>query len=807
MEEILLLSFIVLAVIQLYELGRIKKTLNDVEGGLRELRRKLPWQQEKSQVTPPPAVAAPEPVPAPAVVPVASPASAPVRPAPPQPPPVPVQAPVPTSLATPVMARSAPPPPAANPTVEAALDVLRRIWSWIVVGEEHRTPGVSMEYAVATTWLIRAGIVTIVTCVGYFLKWSLDRNLLGPEARVGFSVFFGLALLTAGTRMLSKQWQLLGQGLMGGGIAILYFSMYAAGPLYHLIPRTGAFALMALVTVAVGLLAVRQNSMLVAILGLIGGYCTPLLLRAGPANLPVLYAYLVVLGLGILWIAQAKQWRLLNYLSFVFTYGIFIGSLPRAAGYQSQFTLIISALAAFFALHASLVYGHNIRRGLKATVLEIIYLVANAALAGLLAYGIIRSAWGRPYPALATLALALFFVVHVMLFLRHQVKDRSLLVTLLALASLFATLTVPLVLSRESLTIAWSLLALMFLWLGGRMNSPFLRHAGHALYVLVFGRLALMDLPNRFESISQADTFAEYRRGLADRLWTFGVSIGSVLAAFYLERSYARGLPPRDPTRTTPDERSFSAVVLGAFYWFALLFVFAYAQLETHRALGFFTPLRQPALTLLWVAMAGYFLHRYRAEGKSHLLLALSGFLAVAILKTIYVDLDSWDLGSRWFFRTEYNGLSVAMRWLDFAGSLALLAAGWRWLAGPGEARNLARVFGYGGLALLFFFATLEVRSLLHAVEPAFIAGGTSVLWSLFAVAFLVAGLRHRVKPLRLTGLSLFVVVVAKVFLVDLAGMPTMYRVLAFMVVGLFLLGSAFAYIRASSSFHQENPS
>jgi len=41
-----------------------------------------------------------------------------------------------------------------------------------------------MEYAVATTWLIRAGIIAIVTCIGYFLKWSIDRNLLGPEARV-----------------------------------------------------------------------------------------------------------------------------------------------------------------------------------------------------------------------------------------------------------------------------------------------------------------------------------------------------------------------------------------------------------------------------------------------------------------------------------------------------------------------------------------------------------------------------------------------------------------------------------------------
>jgi hypothetical protein len=77
--------------------------------------------------------------------------------------------------------------------------------------------------------------------------------------------------------------------------------------------------------------------------------------------------------------------------------------------------------------------------------------------------------------------------------------------------------------------------------------------------------------------------------------------------------------PPRD-ARRPPDERSRSALARALFYWFALLFVFAYAQLETHRALAFFTPLRQPALTLLWVGMAGYFLHRYRREGKGYLL-------------------------------------------------------------------------------------------------------------------------------------------------------------------------------------------
>jgi uncharacterized membrane protein len=177
MEELLLLALVVLAVIQLAELSKIKRTLRELEDGLRELRRKLPWQSEK--IVP---VAKPEPAP----VASSSAAVAAPTPVPVQPPPIPVVRPGLASPASPpapapVLVRTVSPPPAPNSTVQAARDILRRIWSWIVVGEEHRTPGVSMEYAVATTWLIRAGIVIIVTCVGYFLQWSMDRNLLGPE--------------------------------------------------------------------------------------------------------------------------------------------------------------------------------------------------------------------------------------------------------------------------------------------------------------------------------------------------------------------------------------------------------------------------------------------------------------------------------------------------------------------------------------------------------------------------------------------------------------------------------------------------
>src|SRR5882757_344111 len=72
--------------------------------------------------------------------------------------------------------------------------------------------------------------------------------------------------------------------LSGGGILILYLSDYAAYNFYHLIGQTLAFLLMAAVTTAAVLLAVRLNALSVAILGLIGGFLTPVMLSTGVDN-------------------------------------------------------------------------------------------------------------------------------------------------------------------------------------------------------------------------------------------------------------------------------------------------------------------------------------------------------------------------------------------------------------------------------------------------------------------------------------------------------------------------------------------
>jgi uncharacterized membrane protein len=120
--------------------------------------------------------------------------------------------------------------------------------------------------------------------------------------------------------------------------------------------------------------------------------------------------------------------------------------------------------------------------------------------------------------------------------------------------------------------------------------------------------------------------------------------------------------------------------------------------------------------------------------------------------------------------------------------------------------RAVSALFGYAALILLWIYLTLELNTLLHWKLRIFQAGGLSVLWTVFAFGMLAGGIGKAVAPLRYAGLLLFAVVVAKVFLSDLAGMPVIYRIIALMALGILLLLGAFVYLRASKRFTKETP-
>jgi hypothetical protein len=79
-----------------------------------------------------------------------------------------------------------------------------------------------------------------------------------------------------------------------------------------------------------------------------------------------------------------------------------------------------------------------------------------------------------------------------------------------------------------------------------------------------------------------------------------------------------------------------------------------------------------------------------------------------------------------------------------------------------------------------------------------------SVVWAVLGGFAVAGGLVRAVAPLRWFGLGLLALATSKVFLYDLASLDAVYRVMSFIVLGILLLLSAYAYRRLGTATDQE---
>jgi uncharacterized membrane protein len=71
-----------------------------------------------------------------------------------------------------------------------------------------------------------------------------------------------------------------------------------------------------------------------------------------------------------------------------------------------------------------------------------------------------------------------------------------------------------------------------------------------------------------------------------------------------------------------------------------------------------------------------------------------------------------------------------------------------------------------------------------------------SIYWGVYAIAVIALGFARRDPASRYAGLALLAVTLAKVFLVDMAEVGTVYKVLSFVGVGLLLVATSIGYAR-----------
>ena len=75
-----------------------------------------------------------------------------------------------------------------------------------------------------------------------------------------------------------------------------------------------------------------------------------------------------------------------------------------------------------------------------------------------------------------------------------------------------------------------------------------------------------------------------------------------------------------------------------------------------------------------------------------------------------------------------------------------------------------------------------------------------SASWVMYAALLVLVGMRTKYVPIRYFAMALFGVSLLKIFLIDLARVGGIYRVIGFLVVGVILVLVSFLYQRANVS-------
>ncbi|QTA82072.1 Uncharacterized membrane protein, DUF2339 [Desulfonema limicola] len=372
--------------------------------------------------------------------------------------------------------------------------------------------------------VVRFGILILFFGVAFLLKYAAQKNMLSIEIRMAGAALGGLVLLVTGWALRQKrnEYALI---LQGGGIGILYLTLFASAKIYGLFPLFTAFIIMAGLVILSGMLAVLQDSLALAAFGTAGGFLAPVLTSSGSGNHVMLFSYYAFLNAGIFKIAWFKAWRVLNLIGFVFTF--IIGTAWGHEYYQAAyFSTTEPFLVLFFLFYVSISILFALRQppSLKGYVdgslvfgVPIIAFALQSSLVKGFEYGL----------AYSSITAGIFYLLLAIILWTGKKQGLKMLAEVfLALGIVFCTLAIPLALDNRWTSAAWALEGGALLWVGIRQNRVFTRNFGLFLqFASGMAFLGSIDNPSRIPVINGL-----YLGGLA-------ISITGLFSSFYIEKN------------------------------------------------------------------------------------------------------------------------------------------------------------------------------------------------------------------------------------------------------------------------------
>jgi uncharacterized membrane protein len=385
-------------------------------------------------------------------------------------------------------ARSLPPVPAARPApVETPVAAMLAP----VSAEASEDSLIGWEFLIGRKALGWAAVVVLIFATGFFLRYAFANRWIGPVGQIALGVGGGLALVVAGARLARRQRRAFAQMLTAAGIVLLYLATYSGFGFYHLIDQQTASVFLLVIVVESVLLALSHDAPAIAVMAVVGGLLTPMLMHSDHDQYAALFLYLAMLNAGVVGMLLLRAWSAVGILALVGTHGLFWAwyiqnyhpeKLPWALGFLGVIYLLylIQNVA-------------QIARLRRTTWADLVLMLQNAALWCGGAYLLLVEDYHLWLGTLAIAMAAVYAAVSRVLLTIQS--DRRMSVLAIAIAAGFIAVAIPLQAGTAWVALGWAAEAVVLWWFGLRIQMPSLRVLGAVFGIAATARLLAYDIP------------------------------------------------------------------------------------------------------------------------------------------------------------------------------------------------------------------------------------------------------------------------------------------------------------------------
>jgi uncharacterized membrane protein len=337
-------------------------------------------------------------------------------------------------------------------------------------------------------------VVLSVFTAAFFLRYAYENNWIGPVGRVGIGVLAGSALLVAGYRYHRRNARISSQMLTACGVVVLYLSAYSAFGLYSLLPAEQAGVFLAVIVVLSMICAVLYDANAIALVAVVGGLATPLLLPSERDLYIPFFAYLTGLNLGVLVVTLARSWPVISSLALLGTQGLFWAW--HAGNYHPEkWGWALAFQAAIYVLYLIQDFAGQYSRRINNRWENIARTLLNAAF-WFGAFYVLMAEDYRAWMGIAAVVMAAVYAAVGRLLLAYRRDAVAELVTAIAISVGFVVLAIPLQADARWIALGWAATAAALWWFRLRINSLALGALSFAIASASVMRVVFVDLPS-----------------------------------------------------------------------------------------------------------------------------------------------------------------------------------------------------------------------------------------------------------------------------------------------------------------------